>query len=77
MRLTYQSRMIQPWRFPERYDEVCNWLQRFNHDEARLDKAYGISYINGVTYINDLSFKDETDLLAFNLKFPEFLHSNL
>lgn len=75
MRLTYTTRLIHPWRFPERYDEMNDWINGFDRDECRFDRAYGVSYINGITYVHDLSFKSEIDLLMFTLKFPEFFHT--
>lgn len=77
MNLIHKARLIHPWRFPEKYNNICDWIDALGQDEVSMDKASGVSYINGVKYMHDLSFKNESDLLMFCLKFPEFLHSNL
>jgi len=75
MKLTYPTRLIQPWRYPELYWKAVSWVEQFNAEDARFETSCGISYINGTTYINELSFKHEEDLTAFKLKFPEFSYA--
>jgi hypothetical protein len=70
-KIKYTARILGGQQFTGIHQKVDQWI--INVPGAHYDKTSGISYINGVTYQNNLVFLNEEDLLAFRLTFAGFV----
>lgn len=61
------------WRFPEEYNNACEWILQFHNFEAHWDFETGCSYLNNVQYPSRVYIRSEVDYLVFKLKFPKLL----
>ena len=51
------------------YKKICEWVAKYNDDVVKFERAYGLTYLNGVVYHSHIGFEYEEDLLLFKLTF--------
>jgi hypothetical protein len=73
MRLPYSLRLKVPHTQPEAYARAVKWMEAQDPSIVGPIPGFGITYLNGTTYITEVGFKTDEDRLMFALTFSELV----
>jgi len=73
MRLPYSLRLRVPHAHPDVYARAVKWMEAQDPAIVAPEPGYGVTYLNGTTYITEVGFKTDEDRLMFALTFSELI----